>query len=98
MAEILEGENVAHAKAAGADEVLDLAIALSTGVAYLRAMTDHGLSVAAALAEIEFSLAAGVDLFITVAKLRAARRLWARVAEAIDEPIQPGRKSCGLDG
>lgn len=68
--------------AAGADEVLDLAIALSTGVAYLRAMTDHGLSVAAALAEIEFSLAAGVDLFMTVAKLRAARRLWARVAEA----------------
>ena len=68
--------------AAGADEVLDLAIALSTGVAYLRAMTDHGLSVAAALAEIEFSLAAGVDLFMTVAKLRAARRLWTRVAEA----------------
>ncbi|MGB1008067.1 MAG: methylmalonyl-CoA mutase family protein, partial [Thalassobaculaceae bacterium] len=68
--------------AAGADEVLDLAIALSTGVAYLRAMTDHGLSVAAALGEIEFSLAAGVDLFMTVAKLRAVRRLWARVAEA----------------
>ena len=68
--------------AAGADEVLDLAIALSTGVAYLRAMTDHGLSVAAAVGEIEFSLAAGVDLFMTVAKLRAARRLWARVAEA----------------
>ena len=68
--------------AAGADEVLDLAIALSSGVAYLRAMTDHGLTVAAALAEIEFSLAAGVDLFMTVAKLRAARRLWARVAEA----------------
>ena len=42
-------------------------------------MTDHGLSVAAALA-IEFSLAASVDLFMTIAKLRATT--YGRVAEA----------------
>lgn len=68
--------------AAGADEVMDLALSIATAVAYLRAMTAAGLTVDQALGEIEFTLAAGVDLFLTVAKLRALRRLWARVAEA----------------
>ncbi|MBT5265663.1 MAG: methylmalonyl-CoA mutase small subunit [Rhodospirillaceae bacterium] len=67
---------------AGADEADDLAIMLATGVAYLRSMEGVGLDLASALGQIEVSMAVGVDVFPAIAKLRAARRLWARVAEA----------------
>ncbi|MFG2050610.1 methylmalonyl-CoA mutase subunit beta [Micromonospora sp. NPDC048935] len=67
---------------AGASDADELAASLATGVAYLRMMTDAGLGAAAALDRIEFRYAATADQFATIAKLRAARRLWARVAEA----------------
>jgi methylmalonyl-CoA mutase len=66
---------------AGGSEVEELGCAAAAGVAYLRALTDAGLSVPAALSQIEFRYAATVDQFATIAKLRAARRLWARIAE-----------------
>ena len=67
---------------AGADEAMDLACAVATGLAYLRAMEDVGLTVEAAAAQIEFSLPVGVDVFLGIAKLRAIRRLWAEVLAA----------------
>lgn len=67
---------------AGANEAMDLAYALSTGVAYLRAMEETGLSVEDAARQIEFSLPVGVDVFLGIAKLRAARRLWAEILGA----------------
>jgi methylmalonyl-CoA mutase len=66
---------------AGASEVEELGCAVAAGVAYLRALTDAGLPAPAALSQIEFRYAATVDQFATIAKLRAARRLWSRVAE-----------------
>ncbi len=66
----------------GATEADELAGALSVGVAYLRALTDAGLDLAPALGQIEFTYSATADQFLTIAKLRAARRLWSRVAEA----------------
>lgn len=59
----------------------ELGYALATAVAYLRALTDAGLSVDDAARQLEFRFAATADQFGTIAKLRAARRLWARVAE-----------------
>ncbi len=50
-------------------------------MAYLRALTGAGLDLPAALAQLEFRYAATADQFLTIAKLRAARRLWARVAQ-----------------
>jgi methylmalonyl-CoA mutase len=67
---------------AGATETQDLACAISTGVAYLKALTAGGMDIDAALGQIAFTIAVGCDQFLTIAKLRAARRLWARVAEA----------------
>ena len=67
---------------AGATETQDLAAAMATGVAYLRALTAGGLAIDAALGQIGFTMAVGCDQFLTIAKLRAARRLWARIAEA----------------
>ncbi|MEV7770638.1 methylmalonyl-CoA mutase family protein [Kitasatospora sp. NPDC086791] len=66
---------------AGASPAQELGCALATGVAYLRTLTAAGLSVDAALGQLEFRYAADADQFLTIAKFRAARRLWARVAE-----------------
>ncbi|MER5970609.1 methylmalonyl-CoA mutase subunit beta [Streptomyces sp. NPDC002055] len=66
---------------AGGSAAEELGCALATGVAYLRDLTAAGLSVDAACGQLEFRFAATADQFLTIAKLRAARRLWARVAE-----------------
>ncbi|MFD7133474.1 methylmalonyl-CoA mutase family protein [Streptomyces sp. NPDC059894] len=66
---------------AGGSAAQELGCSLATGVAYLRELTEAGLSVEQACGQLEFRYAAGADQFLTIAKLRAARRLWARVAE-----------------
>lgn len=79
------GAAVADARvvhAAGGAETQELAFALAAAVAYLRALTDAGMDADAARSAIAFRFAADADEFMTVAKLRAARRLWARVEEA----------------
>jgi len=67
---------------AGASEAQELACMLATLVAYLRAAERGGISPSDALAKISVSLAADADEFSTIAKLRAARRLVWRVADA----------------
>ncbi|MFD7319488.1 methylmalonyl-CoA mutase family protein [Streptomyces sp. NPDC059875] len=66
---------------AGGSAAQELGCSLATGVAYLRQLTDAGLSIEQACGQLEFRYAATADQFLTIAKLRAARRLWARVAE-----------------
>ncbi|PHQ52240.1 methylmalonyl-CoA mutase small subunit [Streptomyces cinnamoneus] len=66
---------------AGGSAAQELGCSLATGVAYLRALTAAGLTVDEACAQLEFRYAATADQFLTIATLRAARRLWARVAE-----------------
>ncbi|MDX1877291.1 methylmalonyl-CoA mutase small subunit [Mycobacterium sp. SMC-18] len=70
----------------GASASLELAGAIAAGVAYLRLLTESGLSAADALRQLSFRFAADDDQFATIAKLRAARRLWARVAEVVGAP------------
>jgi methylmalonyl-CoA mutase len=65
----------------GASDAQELGYSLAVGAAYLRALTDAGWSVDDALGTIEFRYAATDEQFPTIAKLRAARRLWHRVAE-----------------
>ncbi|MEU5807537.1 methylmalonyl-CoA mutase subunit beta [Streptomyces sp. NPDC047718] len=71
---------------AGGSAAEELGLSLATGVAYLRALDGAGLGVEAALGQLEFRYAATADQFLTIAKFRAARRLWARVAEACGAP------------
>ncbi|MGV0627506.1 methylmalonyl-CoA mutase small subunit [Mycolicibacter minnesotensis] len=73
-----------HNLGAGATE--ELAGALAAAVSYLRLLTDAGLSVADAARQISFRIAADDDQFITIAKIRAARQLWARVTEVAGAP------------
>ncbi|WP_232668374.1 methylmalonyl-CoA mutase family protein [Pseudonocardia sp. TRM90224] len=67
---------------AGASDAQELGFALAAGVAYLRALTDGGLDLDTAARLLEFRYAANAEQFPTIAKLRAARRLWSRVLEA----------------
>ncbi|MHA3022106.1 methylmalonyl-CoA mutase small subunit [Mycobacterium sp. BMJ-28] len=67
----------------GASASWELAGAIAAGVGYLRTLTEAGLPVAEAVAQISFRFAADDDQFLTIAKLRAARTLWARVAEVV---------------
>lgn len=67
----------------GASDAEEVGFALAAGVDYVRALTDAGMAPAAALAQISFRFAAGDDQFPTIAKFRAARTLWARVAEVL---------------
>jgi methylmalonyl-CoA mutase len=66
----------------GASDAQELGWTMAVGVHYLRLLTDAGLSVDEAAALLEFRYAATDEQFPTIAKLRAARRLWARVLEA----------------
>ena len=67
--------------AAGAADAQELGCAVATALAYVRIMTAAGLDVNAACGQIAFSLAADADFFLSIAKFRALRKLWARVAE-----------------
>ncbi len=65
---------------AGGGDVDELAFAASSGLQYVRALTGAGLSVDDAFNQLEFRFAATPDQFLTIAKLRAARRVWQRIA------------------
>jgi methylmalonyl-CoA mutase len=65
----------------GASDAQELGWSMAAGAAYLRALTAAGLAVDEAATLVEFRYAATDEQFPTSAKLRAARRLWARVLE-----------------
>jgi methylmalonyl-CoA mutase len=67
---------------AGGSEAQELAFALANAVTYLRALDASGVALDAARRMIYFRLAADADQFLTIAKFRAIRKLWARVEEA----------------
>lgn len=66
---------------AGASDVQELAYSLAAGATYLRTLVAAGLTVDEAAGLIDFRYAATDEQFPTIAKFRAARRLWNRVAE-----------------
>jgi methylmalonyl-CoA mutase len=71
---------------AGGAEAQELAFAIASGVDYLRALEAGGVPLDAARRMIYFRISADADQFLTIAKFRALRKLWARVEDA-----------CGLD-
>lgn len=67
----------------GAGDVAQLAYALATGIEYVRALTDLGLSADEAFDSILFRVSANTNQFITISRLRALRTLWNRVGEVL---------------
>ncbi len=70
----------------GANAAWELAGTVAAAVGYVRTLVESGLSLGDALRQISFRLAADDDQFMALAKMRAARRLWARVAEVVGDP------------
>ncbi|WP_232668373.1 methylmalonyl-CoA mutase [Pseudonocardia sp. TRM90224] len=68
-----------HIQEAGATNDLELAYTLADGVEYLRAGIDAGLSVDTFAPRLSFFWAIGMNFFMEVAKMRAARLLWAKL-------------------
>ncbi|HWE88030.1 MAG TPA: methylmalonyl-CoA mutase family protein [Pseudonocardiaceae bacterium] len=79
---------------AGGSDAEELACALAIATSYLRSLTDAGLDVDAAAGQIEFRHAVTDDQFAGIAKLRAARRLWARVTEVCG--VAPAQRAARL--
>ena len=71
--------NASNFNNAGSDIVQELAFAISMGSEYMLQLTDRGISVDIAASKIRFSFGTGSNYFPEIAKLRAARLLWAVV-------------------
>jgi methylmalonyl-CoA mutase len=67
---------------AGGTEVQELAYLIASGADYVRALMTAGLGAEAACRQILFTASVGADYQIEMSKLRAARRMWSRVATA----------------
>lgn len=70
----------------GAGDAQELAFAVGAGLEYVRALMSEGLSAADALRQISFRLSATDDQFQSIAKFRAGRLMWARVADLLGAP------------
>jgi methylmalonyl-CoA mutase len=73
-----------HIQEAGATADLELAYTLADGVEYIRAGRDAGLDIDVFAPRLSFFWAIGMNFFMEVAKLRAARLLWAKLVKQFD--------------
>ena len=69
-----------HAREAGCDAVQELGLTLASAIAYSEALIARGMDFDAFAPRLSFHFATTLDLFEEVAKLRAARRMWFRIA------------------
>src|SRR6187200_3630667 len=90
-----------HMQEAGATADLELAYTLADGVEYVRAGVGVGLDIDAFAPRLSFFFGIGMNFFMEVAKLRAARTLWCRVMEGLgaqDERSKVLRTHCQTSG
>jgi len=71
---------------AGAGDIDQLAFAIASGIEVVRALDAQGVDAETAFDQILFRVTANADEFLTIARLRALRRLWARVGEVLNVP------------
>lgn len=71
---------------AGATAQEEIAYAVATALATVRAVVDQGVDVATVMPHLQFRVSATADQFLTIAALRALRTLWARVGEVLGVP------------
>lgn len=79
---------------AGASATEELAFSLATGVAYLREMARRDIAIDEAASRVLFTFGLGSNLFMEIAKLRAARLLWARAVDAAGGTAAAQRLVC----
>lgn len=74
---------------AGGSEAQELAFSIAAGASYLRLLEASGFTLEQARQRISFLMAADADEFLTIAKFRALRKLWARIEQACGLKPQP---------
>ncbi|MDQ8203802.1 methylmalonyl-CoA mutase family protein [Pelagicoccus sp. SDUM812003] len=79
--------------AAGASATEELAGVLANGVFYIRELVKRGVDVDLAAKQLQFNLAIGPDFFMEVAKLRAARKLWAKIVTSMGGSAEAAKMS-----
>jgi methylmalonyl-CoA mutase len=72
-----------HMHEAGATAVQELAFTLADGIAYVKAAQSRGLDIDEFAPRLSFFFAIGMNFFMEVAKLRAARRMWAQIMKGL---------------
>ncbi len=75
-----------HMQEAGATQVQELAFTVADGLEYVKTATDNGLPVDDFAPRLSFFFAIGMNFFMEIAKLRAARFLWATKMEELYKP------------
>ncbi|MDB4867816.1 MAG: putative methylmalonyl-CoA mutase small subunit [Cohnella sp.] len=75
----------------GASAVEELGFTIATGVEYLRELTGQGMAVDDIAAQMRFSFSIGSNFFMEIAKLRAARCIWAGVIKAFGGSESAGK-------
>ena len=75
-----------HMQEAGASLDLELAYTIADGIEYVRAGQDTGLDVDAFAPRLSFFWATGMNFYMEIAKMRAARLLWAKLIQEKFEP------------
>jgi len=70
-----------HMQEAGANQALELALTLADGQEYVRTAMNQGLDVDAFAPRLSFFWAIGMNFYLEVAKMRAARLLWCRIMQ-----------------
>jgi methylmalonyl-CoA mutase len=77
---------------AGASAVQEVACMMASGVEYMNRLTDLGLTPDAVARRVRFNIPVGMSFFMEIAKLRAARLLWARVTAGFGVKEEDARK------
>jgi len=85
--------NTAAYHHAGATSTQDLAFAVATGVEYLRAMLAAGMPVDTATRQVVFGVSVGCRFFQAIAKLRALRKMWAKVVTSVGGSEEAARST-----
>jgi methylmalonyl-CoA mutase len=82
---------------AGANAVQELGVALATGVFYIQSLLDNGWDLEKALGKLVFHFSIGGNFFMETSKLRAARLLWNKVAEAYGADRESGKMTISAE-
>lgn len=83
--------NGAYLRNAAANTVEELACAIASGAEYLSQLTDMGYDAAEVASRIRFNFGVGPNYFMEIAKLRAARILWAQTVKAFGTPDEAAK-------
>ncbi|XP_069111221.1 methylmalonyl-CoA mutase, mitochondrial-like [Argopecten irradians] len=78
-----------HMQEAGADAVLELAFTLADGLQYIQTGLERGLDIDKFAPRLSFFWGIGMNFYMEIAKLRAARRLWAHLVKKKFQPKDP---------